>query len=339
MNFSKLVETLSEYTPNKENLPIRLDKNESPFDIPIEIKREIFEILLKEKWNRYPNVSAEPLKNALAQIHNVSPENIIIGNGSDEILSVLLKIFNGDHAITTPPTFSMYDHYIRMDSIKNVKIFLDKNNFKLPTERIIAKTNRHTKAVFISNPNNPTGNGFPEEDIRKIINTGVPVVIDEAYIEFSKRKSFISEAVNRENVIVLRTFSKAFSLAGIRVGYAISNKPIIERLHKVKSPFSVNRLSMQIAIYLLSQDKIIKNNIRKIIQNREILLQKLPKEITYKSETNFILVHANAFSFLKKKGILVRNLNGILKNHVRITVGNKAENEVIINAFEEFIKR
>ncbi len=338
MKFSKLVNSITPYKAQTGNFRIRLDKNESPFDIPNNAKKEILKIIYETPWNRYPNIDAGPLREEIAKFHNVKKENIIVGNGSDEILSLIPKIFEGKSAITIPPTFSMYKHYLKINGIKNTEIPLNKD-FSLPIGKILDTVTENTAAIYICNPNNPTGNSFPQEQIQKIINTDVPVIIDEAYAEFSEGKSYIKEAVLRKNTIVLRTFSKAFSIAGLRVGYAISSAEIIDKLHRVKSPFNVNSISIIIAIYLLRHFEIIQNTVNKIIKNREEFLTAIPKGITYPTETNFVLMNLNAFEYLKRKGIIVRNLNNVIKNHIRITIGRKNENLKVIKAIKEFIKK
>ncbi len=338
MKFSKLANNITPYKAQTGNFRIRLDKNESPFDIPNNAKKEILKIVYETSWNRYPNIDAEPLREEIAKFHDIKKENVIVGNGSDEILSLIPKIFEGKTAITMPPTFSMYKHYLKINGMKNTEIPLNKD-FSLPVSKILDTVTENTAAIYICNPNNPTGNSFPWEQIEKIINTGIPVIIDEAYAEFSDEKSFIGEAVSRKNTIVLRTFSKAFSAAGLRVGYAVSDAEIIDKLHRVKSPFNVNIISMRIAIYLLRHFEIIQNMISKIIKNREEFLTAIPKDITYPTKTNFVLMNLNAFEYLKEKGIIVRNLNNVIKNHIRVTIGRKDENLEVAKAIKEFIEK
>ncbi len=339
MNFGKLVKSIKPYSVRKGRFRIRLDKNESPFDVPCEIKEKIMEAIKKEEWNRYPDIDGNELREAIAEFYGIKKENVAVGNGSDEILSILPKIFEGSKAITTPPTFSMYKHYLKINGTRNIEIPL-KEDFSLPVNSIIEKIDKDTKAVFICNPNNPTGNAFDRNKIKRIAETGVATVIDEAYAEFSETKSFVQEAVSGKNIIVLKTMSKAFSIAGLRIGYAISNEEIIKMIYRLKSPFSVNRLSVRAAIELLKNYEIIKKEIiSKIIAERDFMLKALPPKTACKSETNFVLIDLNAFEFLLERGILVRNFDGRLRKHIRVTIGKKEENREVLHALEEFVEK
>ncbi len=331
MRIEEIIKAFKPYKVVEGNYKIWLDKNESPFDLPEEIKDEIFEEVKKIPLNRYPHITADPLRERIAEFLGFEKENIIVGNGSDELISYLLKLFEGEHIVISSPTFGMYNFYAKLEGIKLVDVPLDEN-FKLQNVEDYAEK---AKAIFICSPNNPTGNTQEREKIISVLETGAPVILDEAYIEFAKGSNV--DLVNEyENLVILRTFSKAFGLAGIRVGYAVASEEIIDYLLRIKSPFSLNALSMKIAELMLDHYDVIKQNINYIIKERDRIYKEF-KDYVYPSEANFLLMKLNAYEFLLEKGIVVRNLSGRLSNHIRVTIGKREENNELIKALNEFL--
>lgn len=333
MKIREMIKTFKPYKVIEGNYRIWLDKNENPFDLPDKIKDEIFEKLRKTPFNRYPHITSMPLREKIAEFYGLSPRNVAVGNGSDELLDYLIKIFEGDYIITTPPTFGMYYFYAKLEGIPIVEVPLNEQ-FLINGEEIVRKAKK-AAIIFITSPNNPTGNSQPREEILKVLDSGAPVVIDEAYAEFSK-ENFVDLLDEYDNLLILRTFSKAFGLAGIRLGYLLADTEIIDALSRIKPPFGVNSLSMIAAMVMLDHYNVIEERIKYIVRERERLYKKF-KEYSYPSDANFLLMKLNAYEFLLEKGIVVRKLEGRLQGHIRVTVGRKEENEELIKALEEFL--
>jgi len=328
------VATLPDWELSGEpNAKIRLDRNENPFDLPHGLKRELFSELFKIPLNRYPPAFPADIEAKIAGNLGLSPENILLANGSDELIGLTLKLFEGDHVVVSPPTFGMYPFFAAVEGLKVVSVPLDEN-FELGDIEAHADGAR---AVFICSPNNPTGNVQPRERIIEVLETGAPVVLDEAYVEFSRGSN--ADLVNDyDNLVVLRTFSKAFGLAGLRVGYAVASEDTMRQLRKLMPPFSVNSLSLRAVDYMLDHLDYVRKIIRYIVMERERLYGSL-RPHAYPSEANFLLVKLDAYEFLLERGIAVKKLSGRLKGHVRITVGRKEENDALLEALEEFLER
>lgn len=330
----RIRETIKAFKPYKVvegNYRIWLDKNENPFDLPMEIKEEICEELRKLSFNRYPHITTDPLREKIAEFLGLKKENIILGNGSDELISLILKLFEGEHLVISSPTFGMYNFFAKLEGVKLVDVPLDEH-FELGN---IEEYAENAKAIFICSPNNPTGNTQKREKIISVLETGAPVVLDEAYIEFAG-KSNIDLINEYENLIVLRTFSKAFGLAGIRVGYALAHEQIIDYLLRIRTPFNMNAISAKIAELMLDHYDLVKQNINYIIKERERIYKEF-KDYAYPSEANFLLMKLDAYEFLLERGIVVRKLDGRLKGHIRVTIGKKEENDKLIKALNEFL--
>ena len=311
---------------------IWLDKNESPYDLPNWLKEEIFEELKELPWNRYPHITSMPLREAVADFYGVSPKNVAVGNGGDELISYLVRLFKGDYVITTPPTFGMYAFYARLNGIPVVEVPL-REDFTMDGDAIAEKAEK-AALISIASPNNPTGNLQPEEELMKVIETGKPLLLDEAYAEFAG-KSLWELVFEYPNLIVLRTFSKAFGIAGVRAGYMIADEQIVDALYRIKSPFSLSTITMAIAGTLLRHYEVVERKVRMIVEERE-RVRKALGEIAYPSDANFLLIKADAYDFLLGKGIVVRKLSGRLEGHIRATIGRRWENDALIKALEEF---
>lgn len=315
---------------------IFLDANENPYE---------------NGWNRYPDPNQTELKEVLSKSKNISTKNIFLGNGSDEILDIIFRVFcepNVDNVIINTPTFGMYKVLSDINNVTCKKVLLN-NNFQLDTKKIIENIDSKTKVLFICSPNNPTGNLINKKDILTLIKTlKIIVVIDEAYIDFTNEKSWLNKVNTYNNLIVTQTFSKAYGMAGLRLGICYANEQIVALLKKIKLPYNVNVLTQVKAIEYLENKIQIQNKIEKIIQNKDILKTELEKidfvSKIYKSDANFLLVkvdNANKrYAQLVKKGIVVRNrTNEVLcENCLRITVGTKEENEQLVIALKKINK-
>lgn len=326
---------------------IKMDANENPYEMPQNIREAIADEIFRHSFNRYPDPIATDLRKALAGEFDVDPDFIVIGNGSDELINYLISAFAGiDAKVIFPiPTFSIYGICSELWGT-NISAIPLSENFDIQTEKIISEMKSAKKSVvFIGYPNNPTGNCFSYQSIMDIINCDANsiIVIDEAYAEFSG-KSFLPLLNEHENLVILRTFSKAYGLAGLRVGYMIAGKEIINQILKVKMVFNINSLSQKIALILLRYKNQMSDLIQRIIKERERLsnmLDNISWIKRYHSDANFILFRTeydseNVFDKLLSKGILVRAFNerGLLENCLRVTVGKPEENDLFISALE-----
>ena len=318
---------------NKKQKLVFLDANESPFQNEI---------------NRYPNNKHIDLKQTLLELNQLSNGQIVLGNGTDEILDLIMRVFcdpGSDKIITIPPTYGMYDVIAKTNNVENIKVPL-KSNFTLNLEELKKSFTEKTKLLFLCSPNNPTGNSFSRKDLIDLIESfnGV-VVIDEAYINFSSNSLLVSLINKYNNLIVTQTMSKAFGMAGIRLGMGFSNNKIVNYINKIKPPYNINLLTEKRALKELKNIDTIKTNIKIILEERNKLIDSL-NELSfiikvYPSDSNFILIKVDdadlRYKQLIEKGIVLRNRSKELlcDNCLRITIGTPYENELLIKNFKE----
>jgi histidinol-phosphate aminotransferase len=317
---------------------VYLDANENAFGSPLD-----------EPYNRYPDPLQYNVKKRLSEIKGVPVRNIFLGNGSDEAIDILFRSFCNpgvDNVILVPPTYGMYEVSANINDIQTKKVSLTEE-FQLNLEGIAEAIDQNTKLIFICSPNNPTGNSINRDDIETLLNNfdGV-VVVDEAYINFSRQKTFIQELTEYSNLVVLQTLSKAWGLAGLRVGMAFASEEIIEVMNKVKPPYNINESSQQLALKALANVEQVNGWIKETLLQRDKLVLAL-KEFDfvldiYPSDANFILVKTTdpkgIYNFLVQKGIIVRDRSKIdlCVGSLRITVGTPAENEILIDTLKNF---
>jgi len=321
-----------EYKKLSPNM-VFLDANENPFNNGV---------------NRYPDPQQLSVKDVLAQQKGVLKENILLGNGSDEVLDLIFRAFcepKKDTIITLPPTYGMYGVLANINDIKNIEIELE-DDFQPNVDDILRAAHTHTKLLFLCSPNNPTGNSFDAQSIENLIKWfGGIVVIDEAYIDFSEQKSWLNKLDEFPNLIVTQTLSKAYGMAGIRLGVCYASKDIISVLNKIKPPYNINDLTQQKAIERLSKPKAIQQEIKTIIKQRHWLYSMLETisfvETVYPSNANFVLVKVDdatkRYTELINNGIVVRNRTNqpLCENCLRLTVGTEAENIKLITTLKE----
>ena len=331
---SELVKSFQPYRVVEGDYRIWLDKNESPFDLPAFIKEEAFDELRELPFNRYPSINSMPLREAVAEFYGLSPGNVAVGNGSDQLIEYLVKLFEGSYLITTPPTFGMYAFYARLEGVPLVEVPLERD-FRVNGEAI-AERAKNARVIFIASPNNPTGNLQPEEEIIRILETGKPVVVDEAYAEFAG-KSLLGLLDDYPNLIILRTFSKAYGLAGVRIGYMLASEAIVDALYRIYPPFPVGLPTMVIAEKALEHRDVMEKRVRYIVEERERMRKALGR-LAYPSDANFILVNADAYGFLLERRIVVRRLSGRLEGHIRVTVGRRWENSAFLETMREWLE-
>lgn len=312
-----------------------LDANENPFNQP---------------YNRYPDPLQRELKEKISEVKEINPENIFLGNGSDEPIDLLIRAFcepGLDNIVTFNPTYGMYQVAADINNIEVKKVSLT-GNFDLDAEKLLETTNRNTKLIFLCSPNNPTGNSLNKEQIQKVIdNFEGLVVIDEAYIDFAPGKSFLPHLQENSNLVILQTFSKAWGMAGIRLGMAFASNEIISILNKIKYPYNLNILTQQKALELVKKTEEVKKWVKLLIAERvkmADLLKDFPFVIqVYPSDANFLLVKMydaeGIYNYLVEKGIVVRNRSKVhlCEGSLRITIGSSEENETLLQALKELI--
>lgn len=325
----------SEYTGEAS---VFLDANESSYGSPLD-----------ENFHRYPDPLQWLLKDEISKIKGVPPQNIFIGNGSDEIIDIAFRVFcepGKDNVIICPPTYGMYKVCAGINNIEVQEIFLTEQ-FQLDVEGILEAVNEHTKLLFLCSPNNPTGNNMYRMDIELLLNNfpGI-VIIDEAYINFSRQKTFIQELTEYKNLVVLQTLSKAWGLAALRLGLGFTSEKIIDLFNKVKPPYNINQSSQQLAIKALSNIEEVNANIKNTVGQRDFVGEQLAAfnfiQKIYSSDANFILVKVNdadrLYRYLLENKIIVRNRTKepLCENCIRITIGTPTENETLINALKNY---
>lgn len=317
---------------NATDAMIFIDANENPF---------------QNEVNRYPDPQQRKVKQQLSKIKNIPIQNILLGNGSDEVLDLIFRVFcepNKDNVLLLPPTYGMYEVLANINAIDVIKIELN-NAFEPQVEKIIAAQNNNSKLLFICSPNNPTANSFNALKVEKLLKefAGI-VVIDEAYIDFSEQESWLSRLQEFPNLIVTQTLSKAYGLAGIRIGTCYASSKIIAILNSIKPPYNVNTLSQKIALKKLKNSKKISNQIKEILIQRSVLEKQLASitwvDTIYPSDANFLLVKVDdatkRYKQLIKKGIVVRNRTKqpLCTNCLRFSIGTATENSKLITTLK-----
>jgi histidinol-phosphate aminotransferase len=310
-----------------------LDANENPFESGV---------------NRYPDPQQKALKIELSKLKNVSANQILLGNGSDEVLDLIYRAFcepKVDNVITLPPTYGMYKVLANLNNVEEREVFLT-SCFQPKVKEILEAADKNTKILFLCSPNNPTGNSFSQEAVEVLLTTfkGL-VVIDEAYIDFSSKKSWLERLDEFPNLIITQTLSKAYGLAGIRLGICYASPEIIAILNKIKPPYNVNELSQQRALKRLLVIKKVQEEIEALIEMRGKIIEKLKTlhfvEEVYPSDANFVLIKVDdavkRYHQLLKKGIVIRNrtTQPLCENTLRITIGTKKENKAMCSVLNE----
>ncbi len=312
-----------------------LDANENPFETGL---------------NRYPDPQQTALKLRLARIKNCNPNQILLGNGSDEVLDLIFRTFcepEKDNVVILPPTYGMYGVLANINNVQTLKVNLTAD-FQPQVSRILNTANENSKVLFLCSPNNPTANSFEAESIEELLQKfkGI-VVIDEAYIDFSKHESWVSRLEEFPNLIVTQTLSKAFGLAGIRLGICMASSEIISVLNSIKPPYNINQLTQEVALKRLENLELVNNQIELINAERNRVISSLTSnKITQKifpSDANFILVKVDdankRYQQLVEKEIVVRNRTKepLCENCLRLTIGTPDENTKLLTILKSLI--
>jgi len=313
---------------------VLMDANENPFNHP---------------YNRYPDPMQMVLKERISELKEIPEEMIFLGNGSDEAIDNLYRVFcepGKDHVLSIEPTYGMYQVCADINNIAVRKIPLNPD-YSLDIRSILEAVNDHTKLIFICSPNNPTSNSFPAEDILKVVKeSDALVVLDEAYIDFSASESMLRKVMEFPNLVILQTFSKAWGMAGIRLGMAIAQPEVMTYLNRVKYPYNVNRLTLEHALEALNKPERKDRWVEMILNERNKLAERLGSypyvEEVYPSDANFLLVRVQnptaLYNYLKSNGMIVRDRSRVplCEGALRITVGTEQENQQLIGLLDRF---
>ncbi|HOK99594.1 MAG TPA: histidinol-phosphate transaminase [Bacteroidales bacterium] len=341
INLDKLVRknilSLTPYSSARDEFQgeaeVYLDANENPFNTP---------------YNRYPDPLQLELKETISQLKNVPIKNIFLGNGSDEPIDLVMRVFcepGIDNIVAIEPTYGMYRVAAQINNIEYIPVTLSEN-FDLLPDKLLKACNANTKLIFLCSPNNPTANYLGEDAIRQVIENfqGI-VVLDEAYIDFSAHRGFLPELTKYPNLIILQTFSKAWGMAALRLGMAFAQTSIIELMNKVKYPYNINMLTQQKVMEALANHQQKEQWVNIILQNRQWLINELSAieliETIYPSDANFVLVKIQqaswVYQYLVEQKIIVRNRSNVklCNNCLRITVGTAEENAKLIAALKK----
>ena len=345
----KEIRELYPYKVDETCCPIKLDANENPYSLPDELKDKVGNALSEIFLNRYPDPFAKELKGLISRRLSLPEECLMLGNGSDELIQIILTATSwGSPSVVVPsPTFSMYKITGLAVGHRVLEIPLDESFDIDPAAIIDACRKERAKVVFLSTPNNPTGNRFSDDKVLEVVKgSHALVVVDEAYGDFSG-KSLVPHLKENMNLIILRTLSK-IGMAGLRLGIMAANPALLNELDKVRLPYNINSLSQTVAAVLLNNMDAIDGQIDAIISERERVykaLKGLDGVTPYPSEANFILFKVRDADSLHKrlieKGILIKNLNrpGRLENCMRVTVGTPAENDAFLDAMKNISKK
>ena len=338
-NIRELVPYSSARDEYKGTEGIFLDANENSYGSPLD-----------EDHNRYPDPLQLKLKEKISGIKGLPVENIFLGNGSDEAIDILFRAFcepGKSNAIICPPTYGMYEVAAAINDVRVKKVNLLPEGFQLDAKNILNAIDEDTRLIFICCPNNPTGNGVKRNDILNLLkNFSGILVADEAYINFASYKSLIPELLNFPNLVILQTLSKAWGLAGLRVGMAFASQQVIDVFNKIKAPYNVNSVSQQLAMEALGNVNTVNEWIKEIVAERKRISALLPgfsfvKKV-YPSEANFILVKVDdpkkLYRQLIEKNIVVRDRSSaaLCEGCLRITIGTKEQNEKLLEALKNF---
>ncbi|MBS1745202.1 MAG: histidinol-phosphate transaminase [Bacteroidetes bacterium] len=337
-NIKKLIPYSSARSEFEGEAQIFLDANENSLGS-----------VLNNNFHRYPDPLQKKLKEKLSAVKQVAVENIFIGNGSDEAIDLLIRAFcnpGKDSIIICPPTYGMYEVSAEINDVAVKKVLLT-SNFQLDIEAINEAIDDATKVIFVCSPNNPTGNLINNDSIIWLLkNFNGIVVIDEAYIDFTNKLSWSHLLNTFPNLVVLQTLSKAWGLAGLRIGFAFASKEIIQILNKIKPPYNISESVQQLAQQALQNETLAKEKTNILVQQKERLIDDFKQfyfiQTIYPSDANFILIQVNnaatLYKYLLSKAIVVRNRSSqpLCENCLRITVGTPAENDDLITTLKKY---
>ncbi len=343
MNLDRLlrknIQSLKPYSSARDEYTgeamVFLDANENPFNHP---------------YNRYPDPLQREVKDKITKLKGCTAEQIFLGNGSDEPIDLLFRAFCEpaiDNVVTIDPTYGMYQVSADINHVELRKVLL-KADYSFSADDMLAQVDNNTKLIFLCSPNNPTGNLLDKDEVKKVASkfNGL-VVIDEAYIDFAPGESFLNELNQYENLIILQTFSKAWGMAGIRLGMAFASVEIIRILNKIKYPYNINMLTQQKALELIERENEKNAWVNMLINERQRIAEQLNElsfvQQIFPSDANFLLVKMydakGVYDYLVENGIIVRDRSKVVlcEDSLRITIGAEDENELLLEKLKELV--
>jgi histidinol-phosphate aminotransferase len=341
---------LAELTPYDAREPLvemNLAANENPSNLPHELVATMAQRLPDFAFNRYPDPMANALRTQIAEANGLEPGNVLVGNGGDELIFDLMLAWGGPGRtlLTAPPTFAMYEIDARLTDTTVVEVPRRPRDFSIDEEAFLARLRQgDVDIVMLSHPNNPTGNLAPETFLIDVLKaTDALVLVDEAYFEFS-RHTMRPHMERNPNLVILRTFSKAFSLAGLRVGYLLAHEDVVRELTKVRQPYSVDRFSQWVAGMVFRERVVFESQIQELLRQRDVVehgLARIPHITVFGSEANFVLFRVERAAaiwrdLLHSHGILVRDVSRVpgCEDCLRVTIGSEKENRAFLVAME-----
>jgi len=340
------VKDLSVYNVNQPDCLIKLNQNENPYGLPEAFQRDMAEVCSRMEWNRYPEIDGKSLREPLSRGLGVDPDTLVLGNGSNELLMAVMTTLlePGRRLVVVEPTFSLYRHLGKVTGA-DVEVLPFEGMFEFPTEKLAqALADPRTSLCVLCSPNNPTGSILSLEQVQRFLKVAWgTLLIDEAYVDFSSQ-NFMPLLKEYPNLILTRTFSKAWAFAGIRLGYALSSPNLAKEMTKALLPFRISRLTLEAGKILLKYESWIKDRVVEIVKERERLfglLDELEGIMAYPSQANFVLTRPeqearSLFSKLVEQSILIRDVSAypFLDNHVRISVGTPEENNLLVKTIK-----
>ena len=343
------VRGISAYMLSEYEHEIKINQNENPHDVPRELKKEVLDFALERSWSRYPPFVPDDLQALLAQYTGWKPDGILIGNGSNELVQAIMTVFlkHGDKLVIPAPTFTLYRLIGKVLGAEVVEVPL-LSDYTYDCDTLEREFNEDGAMIVICSPNNPTGALYPPERLQKLVEeTDKPVIVDEAYFEFSG-ETVTGLLENNENLVVLRTFSKAFSLAALRAGYALMIPELAREVSKVKLPYNINFFTLAAAEKLLRNRSMLEKAIEEIIAERETMIQAMNKidgVTAYPSRANFILFETSfdpgdIFSRFLEDGLLVRDVSSyhMLGKALRVSVSTPSDNRKFLKSLERIMQ-
>ncbi len=346
--FNPNLKSIQAFSLKAQKAKVKLNQNENPFDLPLEIKERVIQRFLNEQWNRYPSPMPFELIDKLSKHHKISPDRIIVCNGSNELIyMIFLALDLKNMPVLIPqPSFYLYEKITKILGGKIIDVFLN-DDFSFNVDAIArALVDNKPGVVGLCSPNNPGGKSLKFDDIKFLLSLSDAIfVIDEAYIEFSGEKSAVELLDDFPNLIIIRTMSKAFGLAGIRIGYALTSKEIADEIRKVRLPFTIDRFAELTAVEILEHLDLVRRNVDYIIEQKRWLYNELCKIEDIKvfdTETNFLLVktfESETVDMLLEEGVAVRDMSSypMMDKIFRVTVGTFEENRYFLNALKKVL--
>ena len=342
------VAAMTAYTLELREAETKLNQNESPFDFPRQLKQQLVDRILERSWNRYPDFESNALREALASSFALRPENVLVGNGSNELLAAAIGTFvgPGTPVVIPRPTFTLYEKLVTIAGGTIVNVDVDPRNGSLPLDEIItAAASVERAVVIVCSPNNPTGGVLPAEGIGRLLETGATVLFDRAYGDFDVPFSAGPPPQCDDRLVTFSTFSKAWGLAGLRIGWLSTTAATAREIRKVKLPYSLNIVSEAAAVLALENRRLRDTNVARIVAERDRVaaaMRSIARVEVFPTAANFIAFRPernakSIFDALCTRGILIRDISAYhgLANCLRVSIGMREENDRFLEALKE----